>query len=94
MSASQRVAGALTFDTVPALYRDSAAWFAAGGDLIVDLGQVTRADSAGLALLVEWLRRARAGDARLHLANIPEQVLTLIRVNGLQDILGNPPAAR
>ncbi len=86
-TASRSVSGALTFDSVPALYNDSKGWFAAGSELVIDLVQVERADSAGLALMVEWLRLARLADCRLRFANIPVQVQTLIRVNGLQDAL-------
>lgn len=86
---TQTVSGALTFDTVPGLYHVSTAWFAGDGELVLDLGQVTRADSAGLALMIEWLRRAQGANRRLRFANIPAQVQTLIRVNGLQDALLN-----
>lgn len=83
------VSGVLTFDTVPDLFRQSTAWFAGNGDLLIDLAAVTRADSAGLALMLEWLRRARAANRTLRFANIPAQVQTLIRINGLQDALTN-----
>ena len=86
---TQTVAGALTFDTVPGLYQTSASWFEGAGELILDLAQVVRADSAGLALMIEWLRRAQAANRSLRFANIPVQVQTLIRINGLQDALLN-----
>ncbi len=85
----RKVSGALTFETVPDLYRTSAGWFESAGGLTFDLAQVTNADSAGLALMVEWLRRARAGNHALRFANAPAQVQTLIRINGLQDALLN-----
>ncbi len=86
---TQSVSGALTFDTVPELYRSTGAWFVRDGDLAIDLGQVARADSAGLALMVEWLRRAQGANCRLRFTNIPAQVQNLIRVNALQDALLN-----
>ena len=85
--ATKTVSGMLTFDTVSALYKTADSWFAGEGEMIIDLAQVSRADSAGLALMVEWLRRAQAAGRRLRFANIPEQMQTLIRVNGLQDAL-------
>jgi phospholipid transport system transporter-binding protein len=84
---TRRVSGALTFDTVPGLYHGSTGWFAGHGELVIDLAEVTRADSAGLALLIEWLRRARTAGCRLRFTGIPAQVQTLVRVNGLQDAL-------
>jgi phospholipid transport system transporter-binding protein len=86
-SSTQTVAGALTFETVPDLYQSSASWFEGAGELTLDLAQVERTDSAGLALLIEWLRRAQAANRTLRFANIPAQVQTLIRINGLQDAL-------
>lgn len=81
------VNGALTLETVPLLYRNSAGWFAGTSELVLDLAQVERADSAGLALLIEWLRRAEAQKCSLRFTNIPAPVQTLIRINGLQDAL-------
>jgi phospholipid transport system transporter-binding protein len=75
---TQSVTGALTFETVPGLYQNSSNWFAGAGDLTIDLAQVERTDSAGLALLIEWLRRA---EPRIScVCNIPTQVQTLIRI--------------
>lgn len=88
MSAARHpVAGALTFATAPGLYHESRAWFVPGAELVIDLAQVERADSAGLALMIEWLKHARDASCRLTFANIPDQVQTLIRVNGLQAAL-------
>ena len=85
----QALSGELSFDTVPELFRTSASWFSGQGELVIDLAAVTRTDSAGLALLVEWLRSARAAKRTLRYENIPPQVQTLISVNGLQDALLN-----
>ena len=79
----------LTFDTVSDLYKSSERWFAGDDEIVIDLAQVARADSAGLALMVEWLRRAQVVGRQLHFANIPAQMQTLIRVNGLQGALLN-----
>jgi phospholipid transport system transporter-binding protein len=89
MTDTQRVSGALTFDTVPAVYEQSAAWFAGEGELVIDLSQVARADSAGLALMLEWLKRAAARNRTVRFTGMPEQVQTLIRINGLQAALPN-----
>jgi len=89
MAATQTVTGVLTFDTVSGLYKTSDRWFAGEGEMVIDLAQVTRADSAGLALMVEWLRRAQVAGRSLRFANIPEQMQTLIRVNGLQGAILN-----
>lgn len=83
------VSGPLTFDSVPVLYAASRSWFAAKQGMTIDLAQVSAADSAGLALLIEWLRSAHHAGASLRFVNIPSQMQELIRVNGLQDTLTN-----
>lgn len=81
------IRGLLTFTTVPDLLPHSASWLGKDGPVTVDLQQVTRADSAGLALMIEWLRQARAGNTELLFTHIPSQLATLIRVSGLQDLI-------
>ncbi|HCU54813.1 MAG TPA: hypothetical protein DIC36_11245 [Gammaproteobacteria bacterium] len=87
MTEHQSVQGALTFDTVPDWFAKGSGWFSGDGELIIDLAGVTRTDSAGLALLIEWLRLARTAKRPLRFTNVPDQVQTLTRINGLQDAL-------
>lgn len=83
------VSGVLSFDTVPDVFARSAAWVQKSqGAITIDLKNVERADSAGLALLVEWLQLALRQNRELRFANMPEQVRSLIRVNGLSKALG------
>jgi phospholipid transport system transporter-binding protein len=78
------VSGALTFDTVPRFFAASGGWLGSGsGTLTVDLRGVTRIDSAGVALLLEWCQVARQAGRDLAYTAVPEQVQHLIRVNGL-----------
>ena len=83
------LSGPLSFATVPPLLSSSGQWFKAGRDqLTVDLSGVSWADSAGLALLLEWLAQAQAHKVALHFTGIDRQVAEIIRVNGLQELLG------
>jgi phospholipid transport system transporter-binding protein len=59
----------------------------AGSEAVtIDLGGVTRMDSAGLALLLEFLRAVPARQGKAEFINIPEQSLELIRVSGLEAV--------
>lgn len=83
------VAGELSFATVPPLLADSGpALERTQGALRVDLGAVERVDSAGLALLIEWLRLARAAGRELRYIGVSDRVRSIIRVNGLSEALG------
>jgi len=79
--------GELSFASAPALWRECRAQCAAGNAIDIDLGQVQRSDSAGLALLVEWLREAQRSGANLRFFNIPAQMLEMARASGLDQIL-------
>ena len=50
---------------------------------VVDFSGLTRGDSAGLSLLVEWLAAARASGAVLRYTGLPENFARLARVAGL-----------
>jgi len=82
------VRGELTLETVPTLCRRPlfGEW-ARGSTVTVDLSGVTRSDSVGLALLIEWLRLARQRDVTLKLAGLPEQMREIARISDLLPIL-------
>ncbi len=82
------VQGELNMQTVPALTRDTQALLAgADGEVEIDLSGVTRADSAGLALLAQWLRLAKRDGFSLCFQNVPAQLLQIARVSELHKIL-------
>lgn len=82
---SLRVTGPLRFATVSALVDALPARRAA---LRVDLAAVDAVDSAGLALLVEWQRRAQVAGTRLELAHAPAQLRRLAELGGVATLLG------
>jgi phospholipid transport system transporter-binding protein len=85
-AAPRALSGELTFDTVPAVWRELAGWLNGGsGDVALDLAKVTHADSAGLALLIELQRVAKRRQRKLRLLGVPEQLADLIRINDLTD---------
>lgn len=53
----------------------------------LDLAQVTRADSAGIALLLELTRRARAAKAPLAIVNANPQIVSLAKFFGVDSLL-------
>lgn len=79
--------GDLSFDSVPALWEHCCARFSERNELDIDLSQVERSDSAGLALLVECLRQANQRGKVLRFFNIPAQMLAIARVSSLDQVL-------
>lgn len=81
-----RLEGALDFAHVSRWLEQSREWLGSGAALDLELGGVTRCDSAGLALLLELSRRARAAGAELRLLNAPAQLRELLDFYRLNEI--------
>ena len=82
------VRGELSFTTVPPLLANSGALFEADEAMItLDLQEVERADSAGLSLLIQWWRQARAIDKQIQYINLPGQMRAMAELSGLTDLL-------
>jgi len=79
--------GELGFATVPSVLQHAGADMRGVDSIRVDLKGVTRADSAGLALLVEWLRESERAGLPISFVNVPVQLLSIARVCGLEKIL-------
>lgn len=82
-----RVTGHLGFASATALYRQGLRMFEGSPRLAIDLAGAERVDSAGLALLVEWTRRARLAGQEIRFLHMPEQLLQIARVSGLEAVL-------
>lgn len=79
------VSGRVTFQTVPQFLGHTDKWLQSDTSRVtIDMQGVTLTDSAGLALMIEWLQLARAAKREIVFTNIPEQMRDLIRVNGLE----------
>lgn len=81
------ISGELNTASVPERLRESAHWFSDSGEVMVDLADVQHADSAGVALLLDWLRQARAAEVTLTFHNTPAQMRAIINFCALGDIL-------
>jgi len=86
-----RVSGVMSLHTVPQLWRASEELIRDAERVEIDLRGVLRSDSAGLALLVQWMRQARHAGKEVRFLNIPRQMLAIARVSSLDRIL---PLAR
>lgn len=85
-----QVAGELSFATVKKVLSESSAVFESVKDLNIDLAAVTRSDSAGIALLMDWMRTAKNTNKQIAFHNIPAQMLAIASVSGLDEILVSP----
>jgi phospholipid transport system transporter-binding protein len=85
------VEGVLDFASVSPLLPAGAALIQAkgrrGGRVAIDLGGVTSANSAGLALLLEWMDLARSRQVTLEYRNLPESLARIAEFSNLQSLL-------
>lgn len=81
------VTGALTFDSVAQKIIETDVLFQDSQTLEVDLSQVSKSDSAGLALLIHWLREAHQRQKTLTFSRMPQQMLAMAQATGLEQIL-------
>jgi len=81
--------GDMTFVTVGDALQESYNYFLGDEGLRVDLRGVRRVDSAGLALLIEWLRRMRGEQREVQFMNFPDRLEGLAQVSGVGEILND-----
>jgi len=84
---SFHVEGEMTFDTAKQLLQQSAEFFDKPRDLEIDLSKVVVADSAGLALLLEWKARAAQQDVRMVVKGLPEALKSIAHLCRIEPLL-------
>jgi len=95
MSASMEVSqgggfvlkGVLDFSSVPVVWRQHKHLLETQKNITLDLSGVEHSNSAGIALLLDWLRYTRSKGVALVFTNMPEQMQSLARVSGVADLL-------
>ncbi|HTX25123.1 MAG TPA: STAS domain-containing protein [Steroidobacteraceae bacterium] len=82
------VRGALAFGTARrALGAGLKAFAGASGPIEVDLSGVGTADSAGLAVLIEWLAWAHRNGREVRFSNVPQMLDAIARICELEGLL-------
>jgi phospholipid transport system transporter-binding protein len=77
------IEGDLTFATIDKQTLKSFSLFnGSTKEINIDLGSVTSTDSAGLALMIEWIKYTRDNRIQVVFKNIPEQLLNLAKLSG------------
>lgn len=59
----------------------------AGASVTLDCAGLEKVDSASVALLVDWLRRAKQRKINLSFAKIPERMQRIIQLSNLEGVL-------
>ncbi len=81
------VSGALTLATAAGALAAGDRAFSADRNVEVDLSGVTVADSAGLAVLLEWVRSAKLSGRRLKLHSMPPVLAAIAGICDVEAVL-------
>jgi phospholipid transport system transporter-binding protein len=83
------VTGELTFATARDARRSGLLVLESSGAerIVVDCAGVTRADSAGLAVLLDWLAWGRRKSRAVSLTNLPESLVAIARISEVDELL-------
>ncbi len=79
--------GDMSFSTAQDLLESSEALFEDYTEIEVDLSQVARTDSAGLALMLEWINWANHSVREIRFENIPDKIRNIARATEVEDLL-------
>ena len=90
-----RLTGALDFESLPGVLAESEKYIARPQlpeRLTIDFSDVPAVDSSAVALLLEWLRRAREKGVALRFENLPPNLLALAELYGVREIIEPQPS--
>ncbi len=81
------LSGDMSFETAEQLLRESEKMFEQHTSIEVDLSGVEKADSAGLALLLEWITWANHTVREIRFSDMPERVLAIAKTTEVDHLL-------
>jgi phospholipid transport system transporter-binding protein len=79
--------GVLGYGTARTALENGAALFGDARVIKIDLSGITFADSAGLALLIEWVSWARTQHRELRFFELPSEIRAIARICEVEDLL-------
>ena len=79
--------GVFGYSTVADLLSQSKDLFADYSVIEIDLSGVTQSDSAGLALLLEWVNWSKYFVREIHYKNVPQQITSIAEISEVEDML-------
>lgn len=81
------VKGKLNFKNVMFLYEKSLPMFRSHKIININFSQLESGSSAGVALMIEWLKFVNSHQLTIHFKSISEDLLAIAKVAGLREIL-------
>ena len=86
--------GDLTFESASGILEQSKLQFADFRNLHIDLTGIEDADSAGLALLIEWLSWAQQSEREIDFVGLPTQLAAIAEISEVSELVAAAPESR
>ena len=82
-----RVSGDLDFDNVMRLCQKAKDLFSKYDELVFDFSSVTSSSSAGLAMIVDWIKEAHLQQKPIRFINLSKDIHSIARASGLEALI-------
>ena len=87
------IRGDLNFESASFILEHSKQLFADHDQITVDMSGVLDADSAGLALLIEWLSWAKHYNRKIHYQQIPQRIAAIAEISEVNELVKSDSAS-
>lgn len=79
--------GELDFSNVMSIYSKSIPQMTLNHELIFDFSKVKSSNSAGIALMIEWLKLSKQTNKSIHFKCISSDLMSLVKVANLEEMI-------
>jgi len=87
-----QISGELDFYNVMSLYQKSMPQLQKCPELIFDFSAVKSSDSAGLALIIEWIKLSKQLKKSIHFTHLSSDIMSIAKAAGIDGIFNGNPA--
>lgn len=80
--------GTLNFGNVMSIYQQSLAYIQQMTEVNIDFAHLQTTNSAGLVLIIEWIKTARKLHKTIHFFHLPTKLMAIAEIAGVDCLIG------
>lgn len=81
------VTGEINFNNADMLFKKSCSFLENVSEWSFDFSKITKTNSILLALLLEWMKKAKHSNKNIFLRNIPSEMLVIAEISGISELI-------
>lgn len=81
------ISGDLNFSNVMSVYTKSLQQFGQWPEVVFDFSQLKSSDSAGLALIIEWIKLSKRLHKTIRFKNLSAEIMSIAKAAGIDGML-------